>query len=153
MDTNTQAVTWRARISGACQALRTKVAGWWATADQGAMAVAAAIVAFFLAALAIGSGIGWWAEQRHAPAVEASPGLQDQIDALRLRVAALESLPPEAPSPDPAPARPSAPRAAVRPTQPAAPTAPAEAPNRWGTTDLDRAIAATPSVNLLEQAK
>lgn len=73
-----------------------------------------------------------------APAAEAQPGLQDQVDALRLRVIVLEAQAAAAP------ARNARPRAAapvagspVTATEPQ-PSAPAPA---WGTTDLDREIA------------
>lgn len=66
-----------------------------------------------------------------APAAEAQPGLQDQIDALRLRVIVLEAQAAAAP------ARTARPRA----TAPVA-GSPADTPaKRWGTTDLDREIA------------
>lgn len=76
-----------------------------------------------------------------APAATAETDLQAQVDALRLRVAALEACAPQArPEPEPSPAQhraSSAPRStAQRPPQ--APSA--EPAPLWGTTDLDRAI-------------
>lgn len=87
------------------------------------------------------------------------------IDQLQADVAALKAAQPEEelledePEPDPVPARPSAPRAALRPVAPSVVPAPGlppvtAPPARWGTTDLDRAIAAHPPVlNQLETLK
>lgn len=73
-----------------------------------------------------------------APAAVAQPGLQDQIDALRLRVIVLEAQAAATPS------RPAKPRAAA----PAAGAAAAATAKRWGTTDLDRELADfTESIN------
>lgn len=85
-----------------------------------------------------------------APAAVAQPGLQDQIDALRLRVIVLEAQAAAAP------ARTARPRAAapvaVSPAD--VPESPPPAPaTAWGATDLDRALAAFPSTPSLEQAK
>lgn len=68
-----------------------------------------------------------------APVVHVQPGLQDQVDALRLRVIVLEARA------DAAPAAATRPRSTVRAAS-KADTNTAPAP-QWGTTDLDREIA------------
>jgi hypothetical protein len=125
------------------------ISTWWATADHGAMAVAAAIVAFFLCSYLIGSGIDWMAERRPVRTVEAqsvqeAPDLQAQVDTLRLRVIALElsvsDPPPPALCPTCIKSQTSlTPHASPRlPNPTAAYHKPAAA--AWGATDLDRAI-------------
>lgn len=124
---------------------------WRLTGNRSA---AKALGLILLAVLLLGFLMRTPGDQAAAPqpsaAVPAS-SLQDQVDALRLRVIALEH-PAEAPEPaDPQPARASAPRAAVRP---AAGIAAQPTPQRWGTTDLDREIDDfTRSLNQPEQAK
>lgn len=155
--------TWRARISSAWKTLRTNAAEWWTETGRGATSVSAAIVVFFLAVVLVGRAIDWNAERRQAPAVaapavEAAPGLQDQIDALRLRVIVLEAradaLPKSAAAPRASAPRTSAARAAAENSSALTEPQPAAAPpKRWGTTDLDREIAAFPSTPSLEQAK
>ena len=115
--------TWRARISSAWKTLRTNAAEWWTETGRGATSVSAAIVVFFLAVVLVGRAIDWNAERRQAPAVaapavEASPGLQDQVDALRLRVIVLEARADAQPKSAAAP-RASVPRAGA--STPAAP--------------------------------
>lgn len=113
-----------------------------------------AVTGLFLVLLVV-VGVAWLLLRTpDAPAAEKP----DPIEALTTRVEALEKrvalLPDPAaeptPQPDPVPARPGAPRAALRPTPPSAPES---APSAWGTTDLDRAIAAFPSTTHLEHVK
>lgn len=81
-----------------------------------------------------------------APAAVVPSGLQDQVDALRLRVIVLEARA------DAAPAAATRPRSTLRAAA-QADTNTAPAP-QWGATDLDRAIAAHPPVlNQLETLK
>lgn len=81
-----------------------------------------------------------------APSAVGPSGLQDQVDALRLRVIVLEARA------DAAPAAATRPRSTVRAAA-QADTNTDPAP-QWGTTDLDRAIAAHPPViNQLEALK
>lgn len=85
-----------------------------------------------------------------APPAEVQPGLQDQIDALRLRVLVLEARA------DAAPARTARPRpaASVAGSPADATESPPPAPaTALGATDLDRALAAFPSTTSLEQVK
>lgn len=108
----------RARIGAAWQALRTNAADWWTETGRDAAAVSATIVLFFICVAVAGLAIDWKAEQRQARAVVATPGLQDQIDALRLRVIVLEARADALPKPAAAP-RASVPRAgASTPTAP-----------------------------------
>lgn len=155
--------TWRARISSAWKTLRTNAAEWWTETGRGATSVSAAIVVFFLAVVLVGRAIDWNAERRQAPAVaapavEASPGLQDQVDALRLRVIVLEARADAQPKSAAAP-RASVPRTIAARAGTESPVATTGHPlattpaKRWGTTDLDREIAAFPSTPSLEQAK
>ena len=151
--------TWRARIDAAWQTVKTKAATWWAVVDKKAIKEAALIV-LLVCALAV--PLWFWlrpvAEVQPVSDVVTSTGLQDQLETLRLRVIVLEARADALPKPAVAP-RASAPRTSVARTgaeNPAAPTElqPATAPpKRWGTTDLDREIAAFPSTPSLEQAK
>jgi hypothetical protein len=104
--------SWRARLGAAWQAVKTKAATWWAfTGPKGLIPLLPA---------AVGGGLLGWVlcqvVQSPAPgatpplSVEAPPGLQDQIDALRLRVIVLEARADAPPKPVAAP-RATAPRA------------------------------------------
>ena len=151
--------TWLARIGVAWQAVKTKAATWWAMVDKKALKEAALIV-LLVCALAV--SLWFWlrpvAEVQPVSDVAMSTSLQDQINALRLRVIALEARADALPKPAAAP-RASAPRTSAARTGAENSSAltepqPAAAPRkRWGTTDLDREIAAIPSTPSLEQAK
>lgn len=152
--------SWRARISGQWRALKTEVAAWLAfTGPKGLIPL--------LSAALVGGLLGWTLyklapspapEPRTTPAVETAPGLQDQIDALRLRVIVLEARADALPKPAAAP-RASAPRTSAARADAESPAAPTEYPlattpaKTWGTTDLDREIAAFPSTTSLESSK
>ena len=112
--------TWRARLGAAWQAVKTKAAAW------GDFTGPKDLITLLPAAL-VGGVLGWTlyklaplpaAEPRTTPAVETAPGLQDQINALRLRVIVLEARADALPKPAVAP-RASAPRAGA--STPAAP--------------------------------
>lgn len=111
--------TWRAHIDAAWQTVKTKAATWWAVVDKKAIKEAALIV-LLVCALAV--PLWFWlrpvAEVQPVSGVATSTGLQDQIDALRLRVIVLEARADSAPKPAPAP-RATAPRAGA--STPAAP--------------------------------
>lgn len=156
--------TWRARIDAAWQAVKTALHKVWAWLKAEPSVILAAVLVLVVLVLAMtGPGGDHQPTDTPAPAVEAAPGLQDQIDALRLRVIVLEARADALPRPAVAP-RASAPRTSVARTsvartgaenssaitEPQPATAP---PKRWGTTDLDREIAAFPSTPSLEQAK
>lgn len=151
--------TWLARIGAAWQAVKTKAATWWAMVDKKALKEAALIV-LLVCALAV--PLWFWlrpaAEVQPVSGVATSTALQDQIDALRLRVIVLEARADALPKPAVAPRasvqRTSAVRAAAENPPALTEPQPATAPlKRWGTTDLDREIAAFPSTPSLEQAK
>lgn len=110
--------SWRVRLGAAWQAVKTKAATWWAfTGPTGLIPLLPA---------AVGGGLLGWVlcqvVQSPAPEttpplpVEAAPGLQYQIDALRLRVIVLEAAAAAA-APTPAPARQRAPAARQTPLQ------------------------------------
>lgn len=112
--------SWRVRLGAAWQAVKTKAATWWAfTGPTGLIPLLPAAVS--------GGLLGWvlcQVVQSPAPSatpplpVEHSPALQDQIDALRLRVIVLEARADSASKSAPAP-RATAPRAGA--STPAAP--------------------------------
>lgn len=151
--------TWRSSIGAAWQAVKTALLKAWAWLKAEPSVILAAVLVLVVLVLAMtGEDSGHQPNATPAPAVETAPGLQDQINALRLRVIVLEARADALPKPAAAP-RASAPRTSAARTgaenssaltepQPAA--AP---PKRWGTTDLDREIAAFPSTPSLEQAK
>lgn len=150
----------RARIGAAWQTVKTALLKAWAwlKEEEPSVILAAVLVLVVLVLAMTGPGGDHQPTDTPAPAVEAAPGLQDQIDALRLRVIVLEARADALPRPAVAP-RASAPRTSVARTgaenssaitEPQPATAP---PKRWGTTDLDREIAAFPSTPSLEQAK
>lgn len=151
--------TWRARIDAAWQAVKTALHKVWAWLKAEPSVILAAVLVLVVLVLAM-TGRDGDHQPNAAPAlaIETSPGLQDQIDALQLRVIVLEARADAQPKSVAAP-RASVPRtsaaraAAENPsalTEPQPATAP---PKRWGTTDLDREIAAFPSTPSLEQAK
>ena len=157
--------SWLARIwtalGAAWGAVSTRLFTWWHAGNRDAAKALLLIVlvgVLLLGFLLHTPGPAPVPAPAPAPAVETPPGLQDQIDALRLRVIVLEVRADAAPKPAAAP-RASAPRTSAARTgaeNPAAPTEPQPAaapPKRWGTTDLDREIAAFPSTPSLEQAK
>lgn len=84
--------TWLARIDAAWQTVKTKAATWWAVVDKKALKEAALIV-LLVCALAV--PLWFWlrpvAEVQPVSDVAMSTSLQDQIDALRLRVIVLEA--------------------------------------------------------------
>lgn len=84
--------TWRARIDAAWQTAKTALLKAWAWLKEGPSVILAAALVLVVLVLAM-TGPGGDHQPAHtpAPAVEAAPGLQDQIDALRLRVAVLEA--------------------------------------------------------------
>lgn len=90
-----------------------------------------------------------------APTADVQPGLQDQINALRLRVIVLEARADAAPPTGQARAikpRASAARPAALADMAATDSPPPAPKSTWGITDLDREIAAFPSTSL-EQSK
>lgn len=111
--------TWRARIGAAWQVVKTKAATWWAMVDKKALKEAALIV-LLVCALAV--PLWFWlrpvAEVQPVSVVATSTGLQDQIDALRLRVIVLEARA------DALPKTAAAPRASVPRAGASTPTAP-----------------------------
>ncbi len=112
---------WRSRIGSAWLAVKTKAATWWAMVDKKALKEAALIV-LLVCALAV--PLWFWlrpaAEVQPVSDVATSNALQDQIDALRLRVIVLEARADAAQRPASAP-RATAPRVGAQ--SPAAPTA------------------------------
>lgn len=112
--------SWRERLGAAWHAVKTKAVTWWAfTGPKGLIPLLPA---------AVGGGLLGWVlcqvVQPPAPEttpplpVETSPGLQDQLNALRLRVSVLEARADAPPKPAVAP-RASVPRAGA--STPAAP--------------------------------
>jgi hypothetical protein len=125
---------------------------WWARLQEAfwytGKGPVAVLIAVVLCLVALGSLLLRMAGDA-APPPGPLTDLAVRVEALE-RMAAPQPAEQPAPMPDPQPPRASAPRAALRPSQTIPPAA---APAGWGTTDLDRAIAAFPSTNLLEQAK
>lgn len=163
MDEQPQPITEKpspgARIGAAWQAVKTALHKVWAWLKAEPSVILAAVLVLVVLVLAMtGPGGDHQPNATPAPAVEAAPGLQDQIDALRLRVIVLEARADALPKPAVAP-RASAPRTSAARTGAenssalAEPQPAAAPPKRWGTTDLDREIAAFPSTPSLEQAK
>lgn len=161
MDTNqlTPAKTraWYAGLGEAWERVRRAIFVWERTGNRSAEKALLVVVLLLVVAF----GLGRWTAPVPTPEPDvhaaATGQLQAELGVLKLQVSLL--TPAEqpstaaeqvAPEPDPQPPRTSAPRAALRPAQGTNP--PAAAPTGWGTTDLDRAIAAFPSTHL-EQAK
>lgn len=101
-------------------------------------------------------GFALW-QLKPAPATDSQT---DQISALTERVTLLEERVAQSLAPRPAQESVSPPRGAQRPAAraippavPAKPVAPSTAASSWGTTDLDREIAAFPQSNTSEQDK
>lgn len=109
----------RARIGAAWQAVKTALHKVWAWLKAEPSVILAAVLVLVVLVLAMtGPGGDHQPTDTPAPAVEAAPGLQDQINALRLRVIVLEARADALPKPAVAP-RASAPRAGA--STPAAP--------------------------------
>lgn len=111
--------TWRARIDAAWQAVKTALHKVWAWLKAEPSVILAAVLVLVVLVLAMtGPGGDHQPTDTPAPAVETSPGLQDQLNALRLRVIVLEARADAPPKPAATP-RASVPRAgASTPTAP-----------------------------------
>lgn len=149
----------RARIGATWQAVKTALNKVWAWLKAEPSVILAAVLVLVVIVLAMtGPGGDHQPNATPAPAVETAPALQDQINALRLRVIVLEARADAPPMPAATP-RASAPRTSAARTGAenssalAEPQPAAAPPKRWGATDLDREIAAFPSTPSLEQAK
>lgn len=132
------ALTWRQRL-----------ARWWA-AVRAWERWPSVVAAVLTVALGVAFMVAQDADRANtALRARATPDWAEQVQQLDARIAALEAAQLPAPAVQPTPATGRANAGKSRISTPA-PTAPGErpAPKTWGTTDLDRAIAAYPSTSL-----